>query len=336
MAWRARQVDASSRLKCGRARAPLPQNDHPQQVRAAATGTGVKRGRTRGGPGPAVPQVGHRTRAGPSAFARCKGAAGGLACSAPMRSEQRSAGACVSRTPWNDIASVHPETRRLSCDPRATLAAARRAHVTDQNLPTLIAHGKDRSPTKDRLTTFAGKQDKTTCARRNQSAGESIFKVVPAARAASASLATQRRFCLTIDASGSLDAQSWSMASKSFSSPCVAFRRTAGPRCRRLSDRTGLEPFVARASFKPLRKDGCGPVQRLHERRQRMAPVAASGAAPAACVSVNRRAPTLLAGHAPAGRRVADRGRPRGTAPHCCGVGFRRSGLGFLARRVES
>ena len=44
-------------------------------------------------------------------------------------------------------------------------------------------------------------------------------------------------------------------------------------------------------------------------------PVAASGAAPAAFVSVNRRALTLLAGHAPAGRRGASRDKPRGTAP---------------------
>ena len=64
-------------------------------------------------------------------------------------------------------------------------------------------------PTKDRLTKFAGKQDKTTWARRNQSAGESMFKVVPALRAVSASFWQQTAvLCLTIDASGSLDAQS--------------------------------------------------------------------------------------------------------------------------------
>ena len=44
-------------------------------------------------------------------------------------------------------------------------------------------------------------------------------------------------------------------------------------------------------------------------------PVAASGAAPAAFVSVNRRAPGHLAGHAPAGRRGASRGRP---SRYCC------------------
>ena len=85
-----------------------------------------------------------------------------------------------------------------------------------------------------------------------------MFSVVPALLAVSASFWQQAAVCfLTTDASGSFDAQSASIASKSFKRPCVAFRAQGGSALSTPLRPDGIEPFVARASFNPLRKDGC-------------------------------------------------------------------------------
>ena len=84
-----------------------------------------------------------------------------------------------------------------------------------------------------------------------------MFSVVPAARAVSASFWQQTAVCfLTTDASGSVVAQSASIASKSLKSPCVAFLAQGGSALSTPRRPDGIEPFVARASFSPRRKDG--------------------------------------------------------------------------------
>ena len=84
-----------------------------------------------------------------------------------------------------------------------------------------------------------------------------MFNVVPAARAVSASFWQQAAVCfLTTDASGSFDAQSASIASKSFKRPCVAFRAQGGSALSTPLRPDGIDPFVARASFSPRLKEG--------------------------------------------------------------------------------
>ena len=92
-----------------------------------------------------------------------------------------------------------------------------------------------------------------------------------------------------------------------------------GPRCRHLSDRTGLNPSWRGHHVNPFgTKDGPGTTLGREAVGDGLSFV--SGAAPAASVSVDRTAPGHLAKHALAGRRGASRDNTRGTArrsPRC-------------------
>ena len=168
-----------------------------------------------------------------------------------MRPRRRRRGGLASRRRHRRELEVRksPETDAESAPSSSCNAWPHSGNVYRSNLPQM--------PTKLRRTTVAGRHDRTTWARRNQSAGESMFKVVPAARAVSASFWQQTAvLCLTIDASGSLDAQSWSIAANNLSSPLVAFRAQGGSALSTPLRPDGTLPDVARASVNARLKDG--------------------------------------------------------------------------------